>query len=547
MTPENLSSLDACFQPFARSDAPGLVVGVAHHGRTVYRRGFGLASVELGVTNSPATRMRIASTSKHFTALAALLLQEEGRLDLDAGVRRYIPELPALAAEPTLRQLLTHTSGYRCYLDLGLISDAMAIPPKGSVLAAQVRQTEANFLPAEKFIYSNSGYHLVSIVVDRISGMPFEQFLQQRIFAPLGMWDTQSVPGNFELLRGMATLHVPGPDGSWRRGIWPSEELRGEGGIVSTVDDMLAWLAHLRAPDKIIGSAESWRQLMQPATLGDGSVCNYALGLIREDYRGLQVIHHAGSVFGGTCQMLTAPDAGLDIVIMTNGVLANPGELALKVVDALASDRLTAGPTARAAAQRFRPMIGRRYFSSAAGTGFSFAEVAEERLGLSFMNFLPMPLKEHSGGQDLTLGIEEVAVGPLSFRTSDLAESGDAPQTLRFWEGSCVGPFEQMPAQPPELARVAEGLVGRYRAADLGADAEMRFADGKLRLRIAGGLGGNDLELEAWSADVLAWSAISFPLLRGLISVERDEAGRMQGLRLDTIRTRGLRFKRLAS
>jgi hypothetical protein len=75
----------------------------------------------------------------------------------------------------------------------------------------------------------------------------------------------------------------------------------------------------------------------------------------------------------------------------------------------------------------------------------------------------------------------------------------------------------------------------------------MRFADGKLRLRIAGGFGGNDLELEAWSADVLAWSAISFPLLRGLISVERDEAGRMQGLRLDTIRTRGLRFKRLAS
>jgi hypothetical protein len=192
-------------------------------------------------------------------------------------------------------------------------------------------------------------------------------------------------------------------------------------------------------------------------------------------------------------------------------------------------------------------MIGRRYFSSATGTGFSFAEVAEERLGLSFMNFLPLPLKEQDGGQELTLGIEEVAVGPLRFRTSDLAERGDAPQTLRFWEGSCVGPFEQMPAQPPELARVAEGLVGRYRAADLGADAEMRFADGKLRLHIAGGFGGNDLELEAWSADVLAWSAISFPLLRGLISLERDEAGRVQGLRLDTIRTRGLRFKRMAS
>ena len=123
------AALDELFQPFNRSDAPGLVVGVAQHGKCVYRRGFGLASIELGVANTPWTRMRIGSTSKHFTCLAALLLAEEGKLDIDAGVRRYFPAMPLLQGEPTLRQFMTHTSGYRCYLDLSSLSDGMAIKP----------------------------------------------------------------------------------------------------------------------------------------------------------------------------------------------------------------------------------------------------------------------------------------------------------------------------------------------------------------------------------------------------------------------------------
>ena len=110
----NIEAIDELFKPVNRSDAPGLVVGIAQCGKILYRRGFGLASVELGVANTPRTRMRIGSTSKHFTCVAALLLAEEGKLDIDAGVRRYLPELRDLQPEPTLRQLMTHTSGYRC-------------------------------------------------------------------------------------------------------------------------------------------------------------------------------------------------------------------------------------------------------------------------------------------------------------------------------------------------------------------------------------------------------------------------------------------------
>ena len=117
------SAFDAVFESVNRSDTPGVVVGVAQHGNLLYRRGFGLASIEHGVINTPSTRMRIGSTSKHFTCLAALLLQEEGKLDIDASVRVYIPELPMLKGEPSLRQLMTHSSGYRCFLDLGFLID----------------------------------------------------------------------------------------------------------------------------------------------------------------------------------------------------------------------------------------------------------------------------------------------------------------------------------------------------------------------------------------------------------------------------------------
>jgi len=542
-----LAALDRLFEPFARSDAPGLVVGVAHASRVVYRRGFGLASVELGVANAAATRMRIGSTSKHFTCLAVLLLAEEGRVDLDSSVRRYVPELPVLAGEPTLRQLMNHTGGYRCYLDLGLVADGLAVQPRGTALATQVRQTAANFRPGEKLIYCNGGYHLLSVVVDRVSGVSFERFLEQRIFAPLGMVDTASVPSDLEIHRGMATLHLAQPDGSWRRGIFPSEEVRGEGGIVSTLDDMLAWLAHLRAAEKTVGSPDSWRQMLEPAKLNDGTVSKYALGLIREDYRGLEVIHHGGAVFGGTCQMITAPGAALDVVIMTNGALANAPELALRIIDELGAEALRGPATPRAAVDRFRAMLGQRYHCRTTGIGIGFGEAADGRLGLSILNFVPIALKETDAGQALTVGVEDIAVGPLTVRTADLAESGEAPESLRFSEAGHEDRFERMPANPPVLADAAPSLLGRYRAADLAADADLRLVDGKLLLHIAGVCGGNTLALEVWSADVFAWAGVSVPMLRGLINVKRDPSGVVEGFSLDTMRTRGLSFQRQPS
>ena len=322
--------LDALFAPWNRIDEPGLAVGVAKDGAVIYRRGFGMASLETAVAVTPKTRMRIGSTSKHFTCLLALLLAEEGKLDLDAPIRAYIPELTGPGGEPTLRQLVQHRGGSRCYLDIGFIGHGSNIPPLGRALAVQMRQTGRNFEPGEAMIYNNGGYHLVSIAIERVGGAPFEAQLKARLFDVVGMPDTASIPSDQDITPGIATMHVP-TRGGWRRGIFPSDEVRGEGAIVSTVDDMLRWMAHLRARDRF-GSAKSWAELTERPRYANGAVGSYALGLMLDEYRGLRAVHHSGGVIGGTAQMLTFPEDGLDVIILANGArAADVGRLAAQV------------------------------------------------------------------------------------------------------------------------------------------------------------------------------------------------------------------------
>lgn len=542
-----IAALDALFAPLSRSDAPGLVVGVAQQGRTVYRRGFGLASIEHGVANTPWTRMRIGSTSKQFTCLAALLLAEDGRLGLDDPVRKYLPELPVIGAEPTLRQLMTHTSGLRCYLDLGFIAEGLAIKPAGVAWATQRRQSAVNFAPGTNMVYCNSGYQLLSLVIEQVSGLPFEQFLQQRIFTPLGLSDTRSVPSDFELHEGVATLHVPRPaaqGGGWRRGIFPTEELRGEGAMISTVDDMLRWLAHLRAPLKTVGSAASWQQMLTPTALDNGLVNPYALGLMRHAYRGVEVIHHPGGVTGGASQMLTVPEQGLDIIVISNGAAVSPRELAHRIVDTMLGDTLLGAAAVHARSARFAPMLGRRYQGRDSGLVFGFAEAAGGMLGLSLVNGPTLALRDE--GPQLRQAFEDMALGPFVLQTAQLATEGAPPPQLALCEAGRSEAFDLLPETPPPPREAGAPLLGRYRSADLAASATVQWQGEQLQLRICGVYGGNLVGLQAFSSEVFGCQALDADPAQarsGVLRVARQD-GRVSGFRIDTPRTRQLWFER---
>ncbi|BDD93606.1 hypothetical protein PanNE5_30460 [Pandoraea sp. NE5] len=532
--------LDAHLARFNRSDAPGLVVGVAREGRALFRKGFGMTSLEHGVANTPATRMRIGSTSKHFTCLAALLLAEDGKLDIDAGVRTYMPELPELAGEPTLRQLMTHTSGYRCYLDLSVMTQGVSMTARGTPLAVELRQRDVNFPPGERMIYCNGGYHLLSQIIGRVSGMPFEQFLDQRIFRVMGMHDTESVSDDLRIRPRMATQHVPDGAGGYLRGLFPSVDVLGEGGIVSTIDDMLKWARHLRDPVRL-GRPETWREMLTMPQYSSGEFGIYALGLMRTRYRNVETIHHAGGVFGGTSQMLTVPSHALDIVLMSNGAPVDPAALATEIVDIVLGDDVLGPPRQAPAPTSENPGLLGKYLSVAP---LQFVEIVErdERLHAVTHNQSHHPQPLISAEREFR--IDDGAGAQTRVVPHALTAAGEVP-AIDFIESGHVVTLSRYEVAPPTEALGMDGICGQYFSHDADAHASLSHEAGLLTLSIRGATGNARYHLSALTRDVWTFApADASALSTGTALIERrgDEATRFS---LYTSRTRALTFSRI--
>ncbi|NHV27959.1 serine hydrolase domain-containing protein [Burkholderia sp. D-99] len=540
------TKLDALFACYRHADAPGLIAGIVHHGHLLYRRGFGMASLEHGIANTPATRMRIGSVSKHFTCLAVLLLCERGALDADAPIGAYLPELPSAAGRPTLRQLMSHRGGQRCALDLALLTQGLAMSPPGAFLASQQRQRDENFPPGERMMYSNGGYHLLSLAVERASGMPFDAFLATHIFAPLLMCDTACVPDDMTIERRIATMHVPDGMGGYRRGIFPTWALLGEGSIVSTADDMLRWTAHLRCSDKIVGNADTWRQMLALPVFSSGLRSQYSLGLTQSSYRGVELMHHSGGVVGGTCQMLMSAAHGLDIVLLSNGALGAPLELSKRVVDIVLAGELRGdGPPAAARAADHAARLG-SYRSP--GTGAVYA------------------LEDHEGAL--------VLAGPLCPRRSmtlydstdelndvELEASGDGLLALR-WGSSCtpsdlsslrivhcghVETFARLGEAPAMTPHLVASMSGTFASHDAHAHAIIRLDNEALVLRLRGAVGHCDYRLTPLAHDAFKLVPIDpVNITTGMLTLTRDATrADITGFRVDTARTRHLAFTRV--
>ncbi|HEY1090443.1 MAG TPA: serine hydrolase domain-containing protein, partial [Burkholderiaceae bacterium] len=468
--------LDALLQPWNRSDAPGFVLGIAHRGRTIYRRGFGLASVQQGNANTPLTRMRIGSTSKHFACLSALLLEEQGLLEIDAPLRRYLPELEGISGEPTLRECMLHTSGLRDPNDLLLFFVNKRwnnYPAPGHLLELGRRIASLNFPRGERMIYCNQGYHLLARTIERVSGLAYGDFLRERILAPMGMHDTALLASDHQLLPRMADLHLKDGEG-WRRGLFPSEELLGEGGMVSTIDDMLGWLAQLRSPQKTIGSASSWEQMLRKPRYSSGAEGDYCLGLIREHWRGVEIVHHAGGVIGGNSQMLTVPAQELDLVILCNrNDLVSPA-LANRIVETLLGDALEAPATPQP-----RPGLLGRWYAPESQRLIGLLEAplpgdTEPSLALSIQG-QPMGAVRERDGQWV------MSCSPHGRIIIDLPAE-ERPERLQGCDNGHAETWQRLPEQGPAPELLAPQLVGRYREAELGMELAIVLIDGALHI-----------------------------------------------------------------
>lgn len=510
------AALDKLLAPFDSTDGPGYAVGVALRGRPLYRRGVGLASVELPVALSPTVRMRIGSTTKHFCCLGIMLLAEEGRLSADDSPRRFLPDLPSWADRITLRQMMAHTSGIRDSLDLILHSAGSGrTAPPDIQLRMMRRFDDVGFLPGEGWSYNNGAYQLLGEIVERVSGVAFGDFLRERILLPVGMHDTVLRPLDTDLLPNSATLHVHSPDGGWTRGVFGTA-IGAEGGLVSTVDDMLRWLHHMAAP--VVGTAETWAAMRSPLTTH-----GYGLGLFSQVYRGMSVVHHAGGVIGGSSQMFKVVDHDLDVVVMTNGRGAfELLDLVDGIIDACIPDLPPlAGPFDA------EPDLQGTFYSPRTGRVLALVE----QDGLQAIDFNGTVLKasrREDGSLSIRLPTTDISVRPIrewnKVASLDVVEFGVADRLERV--------------EPPV---VSASLASRYSSAAAGLSATVKTGEtGIVTLHLEGELGGAESTLTSLAPGV--WRAKGGAALPITFLIESTK----DGFSLSTGRTSRLPFKRLA-
>jgi len=305
-------------------DVPGASVLVVRDGRPVIRRSYGQSNLEDRAASTPDTNYRLASITKQFTAAAILLLVEDQKLSLDDRVKKWLPSLPSAADQVTIQQLLIHTSGIVDYEDV-MASGTTAQLHDSDVLHLLESQDTTYFSPGTSYRYSNSGYALLALVVERVSGKSFAAFLRERIFIPVGMSHTVAHEEGVSTVANRAYGYTL-KDGKWtRKDQSLTSAVLGDGGIYSSIDDLARWDAALY--DSRLLSDESRRLAFTPHTDTDRDDVKYGLGWRITG----ESLWHSGETSGFRNVIVRYPGRRLTVVILTNRDDPAPYETALAI------------------------------------------------------------------------------------------------------------------------------------------------------------------------------------------------------------------------
>jgi len=530
---------DSVFRAFDRSDGPGCAVGVFRDGAVRYARGYGMANLELGVAISPHTVFDVGSVSKQFTAMSILLLQQEGKLNVDESVRKYIPELPAYADQITLRQLLSHTSGIRDHFGLLEIAgrDFDGTADTLDYLRYITRSAAPNFEPGTRYLYSNSGFVLLSQIVYRVSGMPLSRFAAERIFAPLDMRDTRFQDDHALVIPHRATAYMPSGD-HWAIRMSQFDNMAGAGGLHTSVEDFQKWMRNYDSA--VVGGRDIVTAMTTATKLKNDSLAGtppeswYGLGIGTGTWRGLAVNSHTGVWGGYRAAFLRFPNNNLAVATFCNFTTAGSDTLAEKVAsvwlgNALMTDVASAwrdtiqrAPRATIPASAMLPLAG-AWRNERLGQ-VRRTDVSGDTLYLLTGRRAPL----------VPLGGRRFRAPPATLVTFE-GDSAGAPNRLVVHSATSATTFTRVPLAST-TAKLAD-YVGSYYTPEVDVVWQVRPDSGGLVVMRDGRRVG---KLDAVSRDVF---------LQGGNTVEftRDRSGRVTGFVLEAGRVRHMRFNRQPS
>ncbi len=521
--------VDALFSRYTQPGSPGAIVAVMRGAHVELCKGYGLASIELDVPITAKTRFRIASVSKQFTVSAALMLANEGKLDLSDPPHKYLHELAPLPV--TLDQMMRNSSGLPDFLELlrlgGHSLDKPARP--ADLFAACVLNRHLNFTPGSRFLYSNTNFLLLGLIIERLTKKKLGDFLADRIFKPLGMSHTMLAAEIDTVIPDLATGYLGDAEKGFRRAqhAYPQG---GEGGITSSVEDLLIWSRHFDKPK--LDPVDLPAQLMAQKPLNDGHANHYRRGLDTALLRGLQTIGHGGLWPGFRTELLRLPSVDLTVAIISNLGTFDPWRMARTVAtEALAGTNAMAPAVPPVTLAEIEPLAG-TWFNAEEPSLFELAWRNNEPTVTQ--NGLPFALARRSDGWlAAERGSFVFALKPVGPRSAQVDLGAGRVLT-----------FKKLGKRKPVPAAVA----GTYVSADTDATWHVRRGGTDYTIAVSGPLiaGGAPWPVRGVDADTIEietpgnWITVT-----QLAHLERERGGKVKALVVSTGRVKRLRFERV--
>jgi CubicO group peptidase (beta-lactamase class C family) len=490
-------------------------------GNLVYKKGYGAASLELGVPLTPESVFYMGSVSKQFTAASLVLAAEQGLLSLDDDIRKYVPEIPSYGKPITLRQMLHHTSGFRDILSLLFLAgrNSEDIHPTSELLDLLSRQKALNFTPGDEFLYSNTNYFLMSVVIRRATGKPLSEFAEENIFKPLGMTHTSFYDDRTVVLPGRVAAYAPRPGGGFRVDWSTNYDMVGGGGLMSSVDDLLLWDRNFY--DNKLGKGTLLKEMQTQGVLNNGKQIEYALGLFISKYRGLPIVAHDGANFGYRTMLLRFPQQRFSVICLCNLGTSNPLRLSYQVADLYLQGQLAPDPQpATDAKVDPQPFTG-WYRNPESHSAYQLAAADGDIVALG-RHFKPR-------------NANHFVAAPGAEIAFDRLQNGDVRATLTL-EGTAPQVFERFEPLKPSAEDLAQ-YAGEYSSSELQAAYRFAVKDGKLALATN------------WEEPSVLEPTVrdEFKSPVGVAMVfRRDAAGHITGCDLFAGRVRNIFFRRVA-
>ena len=524
----DLAAVDAVFADFSDENGPGCAVAVSQDGQTTLTRAYGMANLEYDIPNTGETIFEPGSVSKQFTAAATIMLALDGAIDLDDDIREYFPELPDYGEPIRVRDLIHHTSGLRDWGSIAGIEGwgrTTRIHTHKHALDIAARQEALNYPPGEHYSYTNTGYNLQAMLVERVTGMTFDEFSQERIFGPLGMTKTQWRDDFTEVVEDRSVGYIRRGD-EWHM-LMPFENVHGNGGLLTTVGDLLKFTHNLDTG--AVGGQAFIEEMHRQGVLDDGREIAYAGGLFIDEYKGLKQVAHSGGTAAYRGYLTRYPEHGLAVSVMCNAGNANAGGLAHEIVDIYLADAIREGGDAEVeggvdvpqatldsyagsyrnplqnSMVRLTVQDGVLHYAGLAGQGTPLVAVSETRF-------------EHPSG--LVVEFDDSGPGrPLPVFQSPV----NSPIRLEPVEEVAAGEIDLTP------------YVGDYFSREAEVTYSIAVEDGTLRIVDRY---GDSQPLRPAYRDAFAGPG-------GMILFRRDGAGRVNGLSFSQGRVWDLRFARV--